>query len=289
MLAREIMSSPAITVAPDTHIPEVARILRANQISGAPVVDDAGKLLGIVTEYDLIMRNAPVHEPRYFAVLSGLIPINLNEYRHYKDQLRHAMAVTAGELIEPGFHTLAPDTPLEQAMELMLDPKITLLPVVEGEQVVGVVTRTDLVRLMERLEGALNPEQEEEAVEEAVIGGLVETVLYVRDMAGMVAFYRDQLGLEIQSPANVTDFSQESWVVFDTGACKLALQGGGQQRLGEDSPLIVFGVADIDQARALLVERGVNLEEAIETAPGVKVCYGRDPEGNAIALEAPAR
>lgn len=286
MQARDIMTSPAITVLPDTRIPELARLMRANQISGLPVVDESGHLIGIVTDHDLILRNAPVREPRYFSVLSGMIPLHLDEYRHYKDQLRHTMAVKAGDLTEPGIKTITPDTPLEEAMELMLNPQITLLPVIEDEQVVGVVTRTDLVRLVERLEGALDPDAQEEAVEERVLAGLVEVILYVQDMNAMVAFYRDQLSLEVETPADLADYSQEQWVVLDAGACKLALHGGGQQRTGEDSPTIVFGVADIEQACAVLAERGVTLDTISDAAPGVKICHGRDPEGNAFSLEA---
>jgi CBS domain-containing protein len=114
-------------------------------------------------------------------------------------------------------------------MELMLDPKITLLPVVEDERVVGVVTRTDLVRLVERLEGALDPEAQEEEVEERVLAGMIEVLLYVQDMNAMVKFYRDQLGLDVETPADLEDYSREQWVVLDTGACKLALHGGGQK------------------------------------------------------------
>ena len=156
MLAREIMTSPAITVTPDTHIPEVARQMRAHQISGMPVVDADNHLVGIVTDYDLILRNAPVREPRYFAFLSGVIPLSLDEHRHYKEQLRHTLAITAGDLIEPGVATITPDTPMAEVMETMLDTKITMLPVIEDEQVIGVVTRTDLVRLIEQLESALD-------------------------------------------------------------------------------------------------------------------------------------
>lgn len=63
------------------------------------------------------------------------------------------MAVTAGDMTEPDIPTVAPETPLEQAMELMLDPKVTMLPVVDEGAVVGVVHRTDLVRLIEREAG----------------------------------------------------------------------------------------------------------------------------------------
>jgi CBS domain-containing protein/catechol 2,3-dioxygenase-like lactoylglutathione lyase family enzyme len=279
------MSSPAIMVTADTHIPEVARIMRANQISGMPVVDGNGHLLGIVTDHDLILRNAPVREPRYFAILSGMIPLNLEEHRQYKEQLRHTMAVTAGDLTEPDFHVIEASTPLEEAMELMLDPKVTILPVVEADRVVGVVTRTDLVRLIEQLEGALDPAAQAQAVADRVLSGMVEVILYVQDMQRMVAFYRDQLGLAVETPVDLADYSDESWVVFDTSGCKLALYSGGEQRLGADTPMIVFGVANIEQARAVLVERGVAAEEIFEAAPGVKVCHVKDPEGHPLALE----
>jgi CBS domain-containing protein len=285
MQARDIMTSPAITVTAGTHIPELARLMRVNQISGMPVVDDAGRLLGLVTDHDLILRNAPVREPRYFSVLSGVIPLNLEEYRHYKDQLRHTMAVTAADLIEPGIHSIAPGTPLEEAMEIMLDPQVTMLPVVENDQVVGVVTRTNLVRLVERLEGALDPEKQEAVVEARLLTGLVSVILYVQDMNLMVSFYRDKLGLEVEQPADLADYAQESWVVIGTGACKLALNSGGSGRLGEDAPMIVFGVPDIEAARSALLARGVTLEEVFDAGGGVKVVQGRDPEGNPISLE----
>jgi CBS domain-containing protein len=114
-----------------------------------------GRLVGIVTDHDLILRNAPVREPRYFALLSGYIPLNLAEHRHYLEQLRHTLAVTAGEMVEPNPLTVTPTTSLSEVMALMLDPKVTLLPVVVADEVVGVVTRTDLVRLIEKLESAV--------------------------------------------------------------------------------------------------------------------------------------
>ncbi len=284
MLVRDIMSSPAITVRTDTKIPEVARLLRAHDISGMPVLDEAGRLVGVVTDHDLILRNAPIREPRYFAVLSGYIPLNLEEHRHYREQLRHTMAVTAGDMVEPDAPTVTPDTPLEEAMELMLDPKVTLLPVLDEGEVVGVVTRTDLVRLIEQLEGAVDPDAVL-AKEEPVLAGLLEVILYVQDMGAMVHFYRDQLGLEVLEPTDTEDYSAESWVVFDAGAVRLALHSGGERRLGEDTPMIVFAVMDIEAARRALIARGVEVGAPFEAAPGVLVCHARDPEGRPIALE----
>jgi CBS domain-containing protein len=154
MQVREIMSSPAITVGPTTEIREVARIMRENIISGVPVVDNNGALLGVITEMELIARNAPIHEPRYIAVLSAVIPVSLEEYRQYKEQLRQALAINAVDLMNDEVETITADAPIEEALEAMLDPEVTMLPVLDQDRVIGVVTRTDLVRLIETLEAA---------------------------------------------------------------------------------------------------------------------------------------
>lgn len=154
MQVRELMSSPAITVGPETEIREVARTMRAHVISGVPVVDVDGKLLGVITELELIARNAPVQEPHYLAVLSALIPVNLEEYRQYKEQLRQALAINAADLMRDDVKTISPDEPIDEALEAMLDPEVLMLPVLENERVIGVVTRTDLLRLIEELEAA---------------------------------------------------------------------------------------------------------------------------------------
>ncbi len=159
----QIMTSPAITVKPDTRIREIARIMRENQISSVPVVDDADRPVGVVTEIDLIERHAPVKPPQYLAILSGLIPVSLEEYRRYKEQVRHILAINAEQLMSTQFETIAPEASVEEALERMLDPAIFLLPVVAEERILGVVTRTDLVRLIEELELADEEGQESPA------------------------------------------------------------------------------------------------------------------------------
>jgi predicted enzyme related to lactoylglutathione lyase len=117
------------------------------------------------------------------------------------------------------------------------------------------------------------------------LGELMEVILYVRDMAGQVSFYRDQLGLRVRQPQNAADYSQAFWVELDTGACTLVLHGGGQRRLGQDTPKVVFRVGDIHAAREELAGRGVALGPARSPAPGVWVCDGKDPEGNPFSIE----
>jgi CBS domain-containing protein len=150
--ARDIMSSPAITVTPDTQIQELARILRENQISGVPVVEESGRVLGTITELDMIARNAPLKQPRYLPVLSGVIPFG-QSYEEYKEQMRQILATNAGELMSDDPPVIvAPDTELDRLFELMQNPMIGLLAVVEQGRLVGVISRTDLMQLVEDLE-----------------------------------------------------------------------------------------------------------------------------------------
>jgi len=117
------------------------------------------------------------------------------------------------------------------------------------------------------------------------ITGLIEVILYVRDMARQVAFYRDTIGLEITYPAGLADYGFENWVTFASGGCSLALHSGGQERLGADTPMLVFGVDDIHSACQELQARGVQIGEVFSAAPGVWVAHAFDPEGNPIAIE----
>lgn len=150
--ARDIMSSPAITVSPETPIQELARLLRENTISGVPVVDANGGVLGTITELDMIARNAPLKQPRYLPVLSGVIPYG-QSYDEYREQMRQILATNAGELMADDPPVIvSPDTELGRLFELMQDPEVALLSVVEQGHIIGVVTRTDLMQLVEELE-----------------------------------------------------------------------------------------------------------------------------------------
>ena len=119
----------------------------------------------------------------------------------------------------------------------------------------------------------------------AIACGLMEVILYVKDMGSQVSFYRDSLGLELTHPQGESDWASLQWVELDTGPCTLALHAGGQRRLGEDGPKIVFRVPDVPAARRQLVQRGVPMGQVRSTAPGVQVSDGVDPEGNKFSIE----
>ena len=113
---------------------------------------------------------------------------------------------------------------------------------------------------------------------------LIEVILYVQNMAEQIHFYRDILGLNITEPQGVTDFSHEYWVVLDGGGFRLVLHGGGQRRLGEDTPNLGFRVADIHAAREHLLKHNVRVGEIRNPVPTSLVIDCRDPEGHRVSI-----
>ena len=118
-----------------------------------------------------------------------------------------------------------------------------------------------------------------------MLGPLHEIIVYVSDMDAQVRFYRDTLGLKIAYPDGRDNYKDESWVVFKTGQCTLALHGGGNRQFGTDAPKFVFRVDDVATVREALLDRGVPTSEIRSPAPGVKVVDCKDPEGNAFSIE----
>lgn len=118
---------------------------------------------------------------------------------------------------------------------------------------------------------------------------VMEIILYVEDMSGQVAFYRDKLGLAVNYPAGLDDYGDQFWVELDAGSCILALHGGGQRRIGADAPKMVFRAGDVHAVRAELVARGVQIDEVRADVPGKLICDGVDPEGNKFAVESERR
>lgn len=152
MLVQDIMTSQVVTVSPKAMIREAAHLMRQHAVTALPVVTDGGKLVGIVTEIDLITRHAPPRQPQYIPLLWGLIPMRLDDYSTYKEQVRHILAVFVEQLMTQDPATVTPTDTIGRAAELMIRPGHRSLPVMQDGKLVGIVTRTDLVRVIEELE-----------------------------------------------------------------------------------------------------------------------------------------
>ncbi len=140
------MTSDVVVVRRDATVPEVARLLWTHRISGLPVVDDAGAVVGIVTELDLMVRNANLRFPTYLRVLDVMIPLGMP--RDFDEEMRRALATTAGDLMTSPVVTVQPDTDLADAATLMVDKRVNPVPVLQDGRLVGIISRSDFVRLM---------------------------------------------------------------------------------------------------------------------------------------------
>ena len=145
LTAREIMTRDVITVFPHTSIRYVAKLLIEHHISGVPVVDDDHRLVGMVSENDLLnWSDAPSEKQAWWLNMlaegSELSPDFLDAVRCEREKVRTVMKTDVV--------TVAEDTPVAEIARLMVSKSIKRVPVVRGKTVVGVVARTDLVRAL---------------------------------------------------------------------------------------------------------------------------------------------
>lgn len=144
MKVREIMSTDLVTVGLDASVRDVSRLMIDRGIGGVPVVDENGRLAGIITEEDLIMRDVRVHFPTYIQLLDAVI--YLGSVRRYESELRKALGATARDVMTSDPVTIEPDADVEEAATLMVEKGISRLPVVSGGTLVGIITKRDIVR-----------------------------------------------------------------------------------------------------------------------------------------------
>ena len=143
--AKEVMTTEVVTVSPDTSVEEAAKIMSEHEISGLPVVTNQ-QLLGVVTEKDLIMKNKRLNSPGYINILDGII--YLESPKKFEKEFRKFIAVDVEDLMTREVITVEPDTPLDEVATIMVEEDINRLPVLDGDRLVGIVTRADVVRNM---------------------------------------------------------------------------------------------------------------------------------------------
>ena len=157
MNVRDVMSAPVVTVAPQTPLKEAAALMLAHRISGLPVVADE-RVVGVLSETDILFKERKPPERH------GLVDWIL----HYGDDppLSKLNARTAADAMTTPAVTVHPRRPVSAAAGLLLELGIDRLPVVDGDQLVGIVTRADLVRAFVR-----GDEQIEDEIRRRVVVG----------------------------------------------------------------------------------------------------------------------
>lgn len=161
MRARDVMTTPVVTVSPNRTPKEVAALLVDRGISAVPVVGENGQLLGIVSEGDLLpLETTP--DPR-----SRIIPA----------KRRRREPTTVAEVMTREVVTLPESADVAEVARLMLDRRVKRIPIMEGTRVVGIVSRRDLLRVLARSDTEIQAELEDLLDEEiSTLGRFTATV-----------------------------------------------------------------------------------------------------------------
>ncbi|NET55938.1 MAG: CBS domain-containing protein [Symploca sp. SIO2E6] len=143
----EVMTRDPIMVEPQTPIKEAIKLIAEHRISGLPVVDETGNLVGVISETDLLWQETGVEPPVYIMFLDSVI--YLENPARYDKELHKALGQTVGEVMSNEPSTVKPDQPLRQAARLMQEKSIRRLPVIDDSgKVIGILTPGDIVRAM---------------------------------------------------------------------------------------------------------------------------------------------
>ncbi|MBJ7329920.1 MAG: CBS domain-containing protein [Solirubrobacteraceae bacterium] len=150
MNVADIMERDPVTVAPGTPVQQVLELMKENELPGLPVVNEAGRCVGIVTEADLILseEEGDLHLPHHLDIMGGVIW--LESFKHFEQRLEKAMATEVDEMMTPDPKTVSSDTSVQEAGKIIAEGGHNRLPVVDHGRFVGLVTRLDVLEAMTR-------------------------------------------------------------------------------------------------------------------------------------------
>jgi len=144
--ASDIMTTEVITVKKGESLKDLARILYDGHINGVPVVDDDGVLIGIICESDLIRKDKKLHIPTVVAVFDAVF--YLESPKKFEKEIQRINAATVEDLYTKEVVTVDEKTPVDEIATLMTEKKIYTIPVLDGNRLVGVIGKADLIRTL---------------------------------------------------------------------------------------------------------------------------------------------
>lgn len=143
--ASDIMTRDVVSVKSDTTVEELARLLIEHKFSGVPVVDDDNRLVGIVTENDLISQNKRLHIPTIIRLFDAYIMLGSEKL---DGEIKKMAAATVGDICVKDVVSITEETTVEEIATIMSERNIHLLPVLRDGNVVGIVGKADIVGSM---------------------------------------------------------------------------------------------------------------------------------------------
>lgn len=147
----QIMTAEVITLTPGETVLDAMQTLVDHDIDGAPVVDDRGRVVGMLTNADLIVQESRLHFPTVISMLGATLELP-SERKRFDDDLRKTLANTVDQVMAEDPVCIGVDDTIEEAASLLHEHDVTRLPVVDDRGLVGIVTRTDVLREILRQE-----------------------------------------------------------------------------------------------------------------------------------------
>ncbi|MBI5632100.1 MAG: CBS domain-containing protein [Nitrospirae bacterium] len=144
--AMDVMTRDVITVTEDMSVDELGRLFIEKKISGAPVVDAKGSLIGIVTENDLIRKNARLHIPTVLRIFDAIIPLGRPD--SVEAEIKRISASTVGEICTKEVLSVSPDASIQDVSSVMFEKAVHLVPVIEAGKIVGIIGKIDIIKGM---------------------------------------------------------------------------------------------------------------------------------------------
>jgi CBS domain-containing protein len=164
MKARDIMVFPVVTVTPNSSVRDLTETLLKNQISGVPVVDDQGRLVGIVSEGDLLHRSEAETERGRGRWLPPMTADETLAAEYIKAHSRKVADIMVRQVV-----TADPDTPLDEIASLMEENSIKRVPIVSNGRLVGIVSRANLVQAVASKSIGLEVKQEDAEIRDKLL------------------------------------------------------------------------------------------------------------------------
>ncbi|OGN01039.1 MAG: hypothetical protein A3B91_02915 [Candidatus Yanofskybacteria bacterium RIFCSPHIGHO2_02_FULL_41_29] len=153
IFSKDIMTKEVVAVHPETPLLEVAKILAEHNFDGVPVVDNENRVVGIVTEYDLINKTSAVHLPTLQVILRNL-PQFKKEEAHFQEEI---LELKVMDIMNKEPLCLAPDVPYDEVIKIFREHhRVNPIPVIDADKkILGVISRFDVLRPFHVLQGVL--------------------------------------------------------------------------------------------------------------------------------------
>jgi CBS domain-containing protein len=142
---RDVMTTDVLTFRPDEPIQEATERLVDRDVDGAPVVDDDGRVIGMLTTDDLLVQETRLHYPTVISLFGAYLELP-SSHRRFEEDLRRAVAATVRDVMHPHPVSCGPDDTIERVATVMHEERLDRVPVVERGRLVGIVARGDILR-----------------------------------------------------------------------------------------------------------------------------------------------